>query len=186
MRQCPQSSQASTCPPSAAVRQCSIADMILSWARLRRPAWHARYAGPAARKISATSSEARTGSAGRGLSHLEHAELVERTGDGAHRARRNLGVEGGVLELGVPKQDLDHADIGAVLEQVSGEAVAQRMRADPLGDIGRVRRLDDDAMELAGADRLHRVLAREQPALAMHDALLAPELPPLAQQGEQI
>jgi hypothetical protein len=31
----PQSSQASTWPPSAAVRQFSIADMTLSWVRLR-------------------------------------------------------------------------------------------------------------------------------------------------------
>ena len=38
----PPSSQASTWPPSAAVRQFSIADMTLSWVRLRWPAWTAR------------------------------------------------------------------------------------------------------------------------------------------------
>ena len=137
--------------------------------------------------MSATSSEARTAQPSGAISPgLEHAELVERAGDGAHRAGRDLGVEGGVVELGVAEQDLDDPDIDAVLEQMGGEAVAQRMRADPLGDVGGLCRLDDDAMELPGADRLHRVLAREQPAVAMHHALLPPDLPPLAQQGEQI
>src|SRR3954468_20838553 len=187
MRRCPQSSQASTCPPSAAVRHCSIADITLSWARLRCPAWAARYPGPAARRMSATSSEARTGSAGGcDLSHLEQAELVERAHHGAHRAGRDLGVECRVLELRVAEQDLDHPDVGAVLEQVGGEAVAECVRADPLGNVGRLRRLDDDAVELPGADRLACVLPRKQPAVAVHDALLTPGLPPLAQQGEQI
>src|SRR5262245_10866321 len=40
----------------AAVRQRSIADITLSWPRLRWPAWARRQAGPWARKISATSS----------------------------------------------------------------------------------------------------------------------------------
>src|SRR5918993_4123048 len=134
MRRCPQSWQASTWPPSAAVRHCSIADITLSWARLRCPAWDAWYADPAARKMSATSSEARTDSAaGHDRFGPHHRELVERAGYGAHRPRRHLGVEGGVLELGVAEQRLDHPDVDAVLEQVGGEAVAQRMRADALG-----------------------------------------------------
>lgn len=57
---------------------------------------------------------------------------------------------------------------------------------DPLGDIGRLRCLDDDAMELPRADRLHRVLTGEQPAVAMHHTLFASNLPPLAQQREQV
>jgi hypothetical protein len=56
MRRCAQSSQRSTCPPSAAVRQRSIADMTLSWPRLTWPAWDARQAGPRWRKMSATST----------------------------------------------------------------------------------------------------------------------------------
>jgi hypothetical protein len=62
--------------------------------------------GPAARKMSATSSEARTASAGGcDLSGREHAELVERAGHGAHPSGRDLGVEGGVVQLRVPEQD---------------------------------------------------------------------------------
>src|SRR6516162_8261770 len=56
MRRWAQSSQRSTCPPSAAVRQRSIADMTLSWPRLTWPAWEARQAGPRRRKMSATST----------------------------------------------------------------------------------------------------------------------------------
>jgi hypothetical protein len=59
----------------------------------------------------------------RGLSGPEHAELVERAGHGAHRSGRDLGVEGGVVQLRVPKQDLDDADINAVLEEMGGETV---------------------------------------------------------------
>ena len=47
---------AATCPPSASVRQVSIADMTLSWARLTCPAWARRHAGPCSRKMSASSS----------------------------------------------------------------------------------------------------------------------------------
>jgi hypothetical protein len=59
MRRCAHSSQLSTCPPNAAVRQRSIADMTLSWPRLTWPAWEARHAGPRRRKMSATSTAGR-------------------------------------------------------------------------------------------------------------------------------
>ena len=84
------------------------------------------------------------------------------------------------------EQDLDDADVDAVLKQVGRKAMAQRVGTDPLGDPGCGRRLDNDAVQLPGAERLGGVLAGEQPALRVHDALLAPSLPPLAQQGEQV
>src|ERR1700741_1401053 len=137
--------------------------------------------------MSATSSEARTASAGGGaLSGLENAELGERAGHCAYRSGRNLGVEGGVLQLGVAEQNLDDADVDAVLQQMGGKAVTQRVRSDPLGDLRGPCRIDDDAMELPSADRLHGVLFRKQPNVTMHHALLVPDLPPLAQQGKQI
>jgi hypothetical protein len=48
------------------------------------------------------------------ISGPEHAELVERAGHRAHRSGRELDVEGGVVQLRVPEQDLDDADINAV------------------------------------------------------------------------
>src|SRR4029077_6352956 len=48
---------------TAAVRQFSIADIILSWPRLTWPALAWRHAGPWRRKISATSSLGRSNSA---------------------------------------------------------------------------------------------------------------------------
>ncbi|MCY1306043.1 hypothetical protein D9M70_558760 [compost metagenome] len=86
----------------------------------------------------------------------------------------------------MPEQDLDDPDVGAVLQKMGGEAVPQRVRSDPLGDVGGLGRLNDDPIELPRADRLHRVLSREQPAVAVHHALLASDLPPLAQQQKQV
>ena len=146
MRQWPQSSQASTCPPRDAVRQCSIADITLSCCRLKCPAWAARYAGPAVRKMSATSTEVRT------------AQPSGEISPGLNRPSLSSGL--------------------VTVRTVRVATLAQRVRPDPLGNVGGLCRLDDDAMELAGADRLHRMLSREQPAVAVHHALLSPDLPP--------
>jgi hypothetical protein len=106
--------------------------------------------------------------------------------DRAHRSGRDLCVEGGVVELGVPEQNLDHPYVGSVFQEVGSEAVAQGVRPDSLGDVGGLGCLHDNTMELAGADRLHRMLSREQPTVAVHHALLPPDLPPLAQRGKQV
>ena len=59
------------------------------------------------------------------------------------------------------EQDLDDPDVDAILEQMGGEAVAQRMRPDPLGDARHARRLGGDAVDLSVADRLQVVLTGE-------------------------
>jgi hypothetical protein len=64
MRRWAQSSQRSTWPPRAAVRQRSIADMTFSWPRLTWPTWEARQAGPRRRKMSATSTAGRNNGRG--------------------------------------------------------------------------------------------------------------------------
>src|SRR3546814_13113759 len=92
---------------------------------------------------------------------------------------------GGGIEFGVSEQSLYDADVDAVLEQVGGKAVAQGVRPDALVDIGRLSRLDDDAVELAGADRGRGTLPREEPALRKQHALLPSGAPPVAQQQEQ-
>src|SRR5437762_13672911 len=59
MTVCAQSSQRATWPPSAAVRQRSMADITFNWSRLTWPALARRHAAPWSRKISATSSAGR-------------------------------------------------------------------------------------------------------------------------------
>ena len=59
MRVCEHFSQRRTCPPSAAVRQRSMADITFNWSRLTCPALAERHATPWSRKISATSSAGR-------------------------------------------------------------------------------------------------------------------------------
>ena len=58
-----QSSQRATWPPSAAVRQRSMADITFIWSRLTCPALARRHAAPWSRKMSATSGETRSVSA---------------------------------------------------------------------------------------------------------------------------
>jgi hypothetical protein len=64
MTVCEHFSQRSTCPPSAAVRQRSTADITFNWPRLTCPALAERHAAPWSRKISATSSLGRDTAAG--------------------------------------------------------------------------------------------------------------------------
>ena len=59
MTVCEHFSQRSTWPPSAAVRQRSMAVITFSWSRLTWPALAQRHAAPWSRKISATSSAGR-------------------------------------------------------------------------------------------------------------------------------
>src|ERR1700680_3856233 len=139
MRVCMQSSQRATCPPRAAVRQLSMADMTLSWPRLTWPAWARRHAGPWPRKISATSSAGRIKSrALRGRLHRRD-EVLERARDLAECLEGDTGVERRRIELLVPEQHLDDADVGLVLEQVGGKAMPQRVQGHGLVDLGDLR-----------------------------------------------
>ena len=65
MRVCEHFSQRATWPPSAAVRQLSIADITFNWPRLTWPALALRQAAAWLRKMSATSSTGRAMSAAR-------------------------------------------------------------------------------------------------------------------------
>ena len=50
--------------------------------------------------------------------------FIERADDSAHSTGRNLGIKSGVLQLGMAQQDLDHADIYPVFQQMGGKAMA--------------------------------------------------------------
>ena len=79
------------------------------------------------------------------------------------RARGDLRVERGRLELAVPEQDLDDADVDVLLEQVGGKAMPQRVRADALADPGRFGSLMNGTVELPRRDRIGVAAPGEQP-----------------------
>src|SRR5215218_336196 len=190
MRTWPQSSQASTWPPRAAVRQASIAAITLNWPRLRWPAWAARQAAPWRWKMSATSSDGRLTAA---VSPVRPRLVLSRQPDpveGAHdRADRgggDAGIERGGLELGMAEQDLDDANVDVLLQQMRGEAVAQGVRRHLLADPGGLGRGVDGAVHLTGRQRRDRIAAREQPALRQPQATAASLPPPGPQELEQV
>src|SRR5215213_10106819 len=190
MRTWPQSSQTSTWPPRAAVRQASIAAITLSWPRLRWPAWAARQAAPWRWKMSATSSGGRLTAAVSSVRPrlvLRHQpDPVEGAHDRADCAGGDAGIERGGIELGMAEQDLDDANVDVLLQQMRGEAVAQRVRRHPLADPGGLGRGMDGAVHLTGRQRHDRIAAREQPALRQHQAAAVSLPPPGAQELEQV
>src|ERR1700740_2569039 len=96
-------------------------------------------------------------SGGRRSAREIDAQPLERALDVADRADGDAGVERRRLELRVAEQHLDHANVDALLEQMGGEAVPQRMRRHALGDARESLGGDDGAVELAGGDRMGRV-----------------------------
>src|SRR5262245_59136312 len=178
-----QSSQRETCPPSAAVRQLSIADMTFIWSRLSWPALACRHAGPWPAKISETSQDG-TGTdaalvAGRPKRPELEGDVLERAHDVLDRLGGHPRIERGRVELGVTEQDLDHPDIDVLLQQMGGEAVAERVWRHILLDPGRLCGGTAGAIELACGHRLGRIAAGKQPALRPCRP------PPGAQQFEQ-
>src|SRR5260370_15152937 len=141
MSGCGHFAQRATGRPRAAVRQLSIADMTFNWPRLTWPALARRHAGPWARKISATSIGGR-GKASRVLRRRPHPrdEMFERAGDLAERLEGDARIERGGIELLVPEQHLDHANVGLLLQQMRGETVPQRVQRDGLVDLGQAPR----------------------------------------------
>ena len=108
-------------------------DLELAQAQVPALLW--RQAGPWMRKMSATSraerATAATYAGGRRLQRADH--LAQELGG-------HVGIERCGLELLVPEQHLDHADVDLLLQQVGGEAVAQRVHRHALVDLRRRRR----------------------------------------------
>ena len=69
---------------------------------------------------------------------LLSVQVLQRTDDLAQQIGGDLRIERGGLELLVAEQDLDHADIDLLFEQVGREAVAQRVHRDALVDVRRL------------------------------------------------
>src|SRR6185312_8522018 len=149
MRTCEQSSQRSTWPPRAAVRQLSMADMTFSCARLTCPALALRHTGPWRRKISATSTAGRDKGKPRsgGRSYLGEQQ-VERAGDLADRLDGDTGIERRGAKLLVAQKHLNDSDVGLPFEQMRGEAMAQGVNPHALIDPRPLRRCMDSPVEL--------------------------------------
>src|SRR5882672_12025798 len=182
--ECAQFSQRATCPPSAAVRQFSIADITLSWPRLTWPALARRHAGPWPRKIFATSSDGRDTRRALGGRFGALLELARDAIERAHDLPDGLGgdtrIERRGVELGMSQQDLDHPDIGVLLQQMCRKAVTKGVRGHRLADLGHLGRGIAGAPELAGRHRVDRVHSGKQPPL------WACRVVPSAQQLEQM
>src|SRR5450759_4133825 len=200
-------SQRPTWPPSAAVRQRSIALMTFIWPRLTWPALALRHAAPWSRKISATSN------AGRDIAAMRSAGLccpslwlslalfgflglltrlrqpVKRALDAGDQAGCDARVARRRVQFVVTQQCLDDSDISVVFEQVGREAVPQRMQRHVLLDPGRVGCLVEQAAQLAGRHRFAGLTAGKQPALLQRHARVPTRwahLPPLSQQIEHL
>src|SRR3984893_12263086 len=164
---CVHCSQRATWPPSAAVRQLSIADITLSWPRLTWPALARRHAGPWPRKISATSSDGRDTRRASGGRFGALPELGCNAIERAHDLPDGLGgdtrIERGGVELGMSQQDLDHPDIGVLLQKMRRKAVTKGVRGHLLADLGHLGRGIAGASELARRQRVDRVHSGKQP-----------------------
>lgn len=69
---------------------------------------------------------------------------------------------------------------------MGGKAVAQCVRPNPLGNASGMGGFGGDAVNLRIADRLELMLFKAPPAIGMRHALLAANLPPLAQKQQQV
>src|ERR1700737_3900690 len=167
---CAHSSQRATWPPSAAVRQLSIADITFNWPRLTWPALARRHAGPMPRKMSATSSDGRNtrspASGGRFGALLDLARnAIERAHDLPDGPGGDTRIERRGVELGMAQQDLDHPNVGVLSQQMRRKGVTKGMRRHGLADLGHVGGGVAGAPELARRHRVDRVHSGKQPPL---------------------
>src|SRR5271169_2173040 len=124
MSTCEQSSQRTTCPPRTAVRQLSIALITFIWPSLTWPALARRQAGPWSRKMSATSRTGRAMIAAamradRPWAHpswTQQREAIQRARDRADGVGGDVRIERRRFKLGMSEQNLNHSDIGILLQ----------------------------------------------------------------------
>ena len=81
--------------------------------------------------------------------------------NGLHDLPDDLGgdtrIERGGVELGMSQQDLDHPDIGVLLQKMRRKAVTEGVRGHRLADLGHPRCGIAGAPELARRHRVDRV-----------------------------
>jgi hypothetical protein len=67
---------------------------------------------------------------------------------------REMEINGGFLQIAMSQQNLDGPQIRAVLEQVSGETVSQRVRMNLLADAGTLGGFPAGLPDDLGGDRM--------------------------------
>ena len=78
---------------------------------------------------------------GKGGERVTGGEAVGGAADAGGASVEDVGVDHGGRHVAVPEQLLDGADVVAGFEEVGGEAVAQGVAGDPLGDSAAVAAL---------------------------------------------
>src|SRR5208282_294466 len=191
-------SQRATWPPSATVRQRSIALITFNWSRLTWPRLVSRQAGPCSRRMSASSRTGRTTTAlsrrrflsvSLCLPVARRVQALKRALDLGDHSGRHAGVASRRLELVVSKQRLNHPNVRAALEQMGREGMAKRMKGERLAQPGGFRGLLEQSAELACGHWLMIAATGKQPALFRRNAGVMPgrpRLPPLPQQVEDL
>src|SRR5262249_3478373 len=100
----------------------------------------------------------------------ERRQPVQRAHDLPNQVGGHLGVARRRVELGMPEQDLNHANVDVLLEQMGSEAVAQRVRRYPFGQRRQFSGHVADAIELARGHWADAVAPREHPYRRASDA----------------
>src|SRR6516164_7979221 len=101
----------------------------------------------------------------------QRREAIQWAHDRTDGVGGHLRVERGGVELGMPEQDLDQANIRLLLQQVGGEAVPQGVRRYSLLDLGHVGSSMNGAVELSRRYREQPVTPREQPCRRSRNAI---------------
>src|ERR1700677_1182783 len=122
MRVWAQFSHRSTWPPSARVRQISMAVMTRRWARLRCPSLATRQHAPCLRKMSASSSfgSNTTDASASGILHVQEFERTLNLSDSVDRHARIFCRRRYVT---MAQQILNDANIDALLQEMGGKTM---------------------------------------------------------------
>ena len=169
----PQSSQASTWPPSAAVRHATIAPITRRCDPTEMTGMYTAI-GVAMPAQNIGNLDGGPVAAARRADHhphpaADHLGGVDLQRQAIERALRRPDRIGGDLRVArcrrqtiVPEQDLDDPDIGSVLEKMRREAVAQRVERDALGQARSLHRRPTGGVQHGLIDRMIFVTTREQ------------------------
>ena len=111
---------------------------------------------------------------GSGARHHLEGQAVERALRLRDHRCRDLRIASCGREVVVPQQHLNDADVDAVLEQVGGKAMAQRVHADALDEAGGLGRGPAGSMKHLDVDRLV-ASPREQPRLGTSKSPIGPQ-----------